>query len=79
MGKSCAIDLRVAGSSPAGQLLIYFHNVFPVLRKTLCRHSSLVPRSGIKAFVRKPWCCSYRLCPPPAHDVQGVRTQDFHF
>ena len=28
MGKSSAIDLRVAGSNPAGQLLIYFHNVF---------------------------------------------------
>ena len=53
MGKSCAIDLRVAGSSPAGQLMIYFRNVFPVLTKTLCRHSSLVPRSHIKAFVRK--------------------------
>ena len=33
MGKSCAIDLRVAGSSPAGQLLIYFHNVFQFLQK----------------------------------------------
>ena len=54
MGKSCAIDLRVADSNPAGQLLIYFHNVYPVLTKTLCRHSSPVPRSRIKAFVRKP-------------------------
>ena len=35
MRKSCAIDLRVAGLSPAWQLLIYFHNVFPVLTKTL--------------------------------------------
>ena len=35
MGKSCAVDLRVAGSNLAGQLLIYFHNVFPVLTKTL--------------------------------------------
>ena len=33
MGKSCTIDMRVAGSNPAGQLLIYFHNVFPVLTK----------------------------------------------
>ena len=48
----------VAGSNPAGQLLIYFHNVFPVLTKTLCRHSGLVPRSRIKAFVRKPRRCS---------------------
>ena len=48
---------RVAGSNPAGQLLIYFHNVFPVLTKTLCRHSSLVPRSRIKAFV-----CKLRRC-----------------
>ena len=24
VGKSCAVDLRVAGSCPAGQLLIYF-------------------------------------------------------
>ena len=48
MGKSCVIDLRVAGSSPAGQLLIYFHNVFPVLTKTICRHSSLVPRPASK-------------------------------
>ena len=36
MGKSCAIDLRVADSNPTGQLLIYIHNVFPVLTKTLC-------------------------------------------
>ena len=48
MGKPCAIDLRVAGSSPAGQLLTYFRNVFPVFTKTLCRHSSLVPRSASK-------------------------------
>ena len=34
MGKSCVIDLRVTGSNPAGLLLIYFHNVFPVLTKT---------------------------------------------
>ena len=47
------INLRVAGSNPAGQLLIYFHNVFPVLTKTLCRHASLVPRSCIKAFMHK--------------------------
>ena len=59
------IDLRVAGSNPAGQLLIYFHNVFPVLTNTLCRHASLVPRSRIKVFVRKPRRCSPRLSPPP--------------
>ena len=33
MGKSCTIDLRVAGPNLARQLLIYFHNVFPVLTK----------------------------------------------
>ena len=65
MGKSCAINLRVAGSSPAGQLLIYFHNVSPVLTKTLCGHSSLVPRPRIKAFVRRPRCCLPRLRPLP--------------
>ena len=65
VGKSCAIDLRVAGSNPAGQLLIYFDNVFPVLTKALCRTSSLVPRSRIKAFVRKPRRCSPRRSPPP--------------
>ena len=27
------IDLRIAGSNPAGQLLIYFHNVFQFLQK----------------------------------------------
>ena len=59
------IDLRVAGSNLAGQLLIYFHNVFPVLTKTLCRHASLAPRSGIKAFVRKPRRCSPWPSPPP--------------
>ena len=64
MGKSCAIDLRVEGSSPAGQLLIYFHNVFPVLTKTLCRYSDLVPRSRIKASVRRLRCCLPRPSPP---------------
>ena len=56
VGKSCAIDLRVAGSNPAGQLLIYFHNVFPVLTKTLCRHSSLVQsfRTQTAALLRPP-------------------------
>ena len=41
----------IAGSNPAGQLLIYFHNVFPVLTKTLFRHSSLVqvPRQSLRA------------------------------
>ena len=64
MGKSCAIDLRVAGSNPAGQLLIYFHNVFLAFTKTLCRHSSLVPKSRIKAFVCKLQCCSPRPLAP---------------
>ena len=65
------IDPRVVGSNPIGQLLIYFHSVFPVLTKTLlCRHASLVPRSRIKAFVpncgvahpslRPPW---WHVCP----------------
>ena len=31
---NCAlIDPRVAGSNPAGELLIYFHNVFQFLQK----------------------------------------------
>ena len=67
MGQSCTIDLRVAGSNPAGQLLIYFHNLFPVLTKTLCRHSSLVPRSRIKAYVRKLRRCS----PGPPGSING--------
>ena len=51
MGKSCAIDLRVAGSNPAGQLMIYFHNVFPVLTKTLTtfKSSSQVPHQSFRA------------------------------
>ena len=65
------IDLRVAGSNPAGQLLIYFHNVFPVLTKTLCQHPSLVPRSRIKAFMRKPRRCSTRPSPPPPPPPPG--------
>ena len=72
------INLRVAGSNPAGQLLIYVHNVFPVLTETLCRHVSLVPRSRIKAFVRKPRRCS----PPPLNDViigeSGTSCNSFH-
>ena len=64
MRKSCAIDLRVAGSNLAGQLLILFLDVFSVLAKALCRHSSLVLRSRIKAFVCRPRCCFPRLCPP---------------
>ena len=58
MGKSCAIDLRVTGSNPAGQLLIYFRNVSQFLRL------NLVPRSCIKAFVRKPRRCSPRPSAP---------------
>ena len=72
MGKSCAIDLRVTGSNPAGQLLIYFCNVFPVPTRTLCRHSSLVPRSRIKAFVRKLRRCSPLPSPPPESASQLV-------
>ena len=52
------------GKSCTGQLLIDFHNVFLVLTETLCRHSSLVPRSRIKAFVRKLRRCSSRPSPP---------------
>ena len=66
VGKSCIIDLRVEVSNQAGQLLICFHNVLPVLTtvlttvltKTPCRHSSLVPKSCIKAFMCKPGRCS---------------------
>ena len=58
------LDLRVAGSNPAGQLLIYFRNVFLVLTKLQCRHTSLVPRSRIKTFVRKPGRCSPRPSDP---------------
>ena len=36
---------------------------FQFLQKLLCRHSSLVPRSHIKAFVRRPRCCFPRICP----------------
>ena len=38
---------------------------FPVLTETLCRHSSLFPRSRIKAFVRKPHGSSPQPSPPP--------------
>ena len=41
MGKSCAIDLRVAASNPAGQLLIYFHNVFPVSSNSCSNKNSM--------------------------------------
>ena len=47
-------DLRVADSSPAWQLLTFCHNVFSVLTKALCRHSSLVPRSRTEAFMGRP-------------------------
>ena len=52
MEKSCGIDLRVAGSRPAGQLLIYFHSIFPVLTKTLMstfKFSSQVPHQSFRA------------------------------
>ena len=67
MGESCAIDPRVVGSNPAGQLLIYFQKLFPVLTKTLCQHSSLVPRSRIETFMRKLHRCS----PPPSAPLAG--------
>ena len=38
-------DPRVAGSNPAGQTIDLLPQSFPVLTKTICRHSSLVPRS----------------------------------
>ena len=63
MGKSCAVNLRVVRLNPAGQLLLYFHNVFPVLTKTLCRHASLIPRSLVKALMHKPRRCSPRPSP----------------
>ena len=67
------IDLRVAGSNLAGQLLIYFHNVFPVLTKTQCQHASLVPRSRIKAFVRKLRLAHSGLRPPVySHSAKGA-------
>ena len=68
--------LRAAGSNPAGQLLIYFHSVFPVLTKTLCRHSNLVPKSCINSL------CANRgvahpglrpLPPPPPPTMIRVR------
>ena len=74
MGKLCAVDLTVAGSSPAGQLLIFFHNVFQVLTKTLGRHSSLLPRSRIKASVRKLRRCS----PQPSATLLHVK-DDVYF
>ena len=65
MEKSCAIDLRVAGLSPAGQLLIYFHNVFPVLTKTLCQRSSLVPKSASKLLYANCGTAQPAFAPPP--------------
>ena len=69
IGKSCATDLRGSRFKPAGQLLVVcpkvnFHDVFSVLTKNLCRHSSLVRRPCIKPFVRRPRCCFPRLRPP---------------
>ena len=58
------IDLRVAGSNPAGQLLIYFHNVFPVLTNTLCQHSSLVPSPASKLLCANPVVAHPGLQPP---------------
>ena len=51
MGKSCAINLRVAGSSPAGQLLILFHNVFQFSQKfhVDIKSSSQVPNQSFRA------------------------------
>ena len=47
---------------------MFFHNAFSVLTKSLCWHSSLVPRSRIKVFVRRQQCCFPRLCPPALTD-----------
>ena len=52
MGKSCAIDLRVAGSSPAGQLLVYLNNVFSSSYKNFMstfKSSSQVPHQSFRA------------------------------
>ena len=45
------IDPRVAGSNPAGDLLIYFQNVFQVLTKTLSafKSSSQIPHQSFCA------------------------------
>ena len=45
------IDPRVAGSNPAGQLLICFHNVFPVLTKTMSafKSSPQIPHQSFRA------------------------------
>ena len=45
-------DLRVAGLNPAGQLLIYFHNVFSSSYKnsmSTCKSSSQVPHQIFRA------------------------------
>ena len=60
MGNLCAVDNRVAGSCPTGQLLI----CFSVFAKILCQHSSLAPRPRIRAFMRRLRCCFPQLRPP---------------
>ena len=45
-------DLRVAGSNRAGQLFIYFHNVFSSSYKnsmSTCKSSSQVPHQSFRA------------------------------
>ena len=64
MGKSDAIDLRVAGSNPAGQLLIYFHNVSPALTRILCQHSSLFPGPASKLSCANRGVAHPSLQPP---------------
>ena len=52
MGKSCAMDLRAAGSSPAGQLLNLFCNVFFSSYKnsmSTFKFSSHVPYQSFRA------------------------------
>ena len=58
-------DLKVAGSNPAGQLLNYFHNIFPVLTKIPGSSSKLscANRSFAHPGLRPP------PPPPPPVDV----------
>ena len=71
--KSCATDLRVAGSSPLTvdfSLKVNLHNIFSVKTNNFCRHSSLVPSVRIKAFVRRLRWCFPRLRPPGPTNVE---------
>ena len=51
MGKSCAIDLRVAGSSLAGQLLTFSTMFFSFYKKPMStfKLNSQVPRQSFRA------------------------------